>query len=409
MSFRAPHGARQIGLSVRSPWLPRLPDLDLDLVEVVADQWLDRPVEALDPVRELRVPVVVHALGFNVGSTDGLDPEYIDRVGALAHSLKAQCVSDHFAWRSIDGAWSATFLPLPIRSEVIVHVASRAAAIGDRIGLPLALETPSQYVALEGEGDISEALLALYELTGTRALVDACNLRVSEANTNHHSDRYHAPRTALEIAHRLAPIAAYVHVAGFSRGPRRCLDDHGSAPELSTLRVADRVGAPIILEWDKNQPDFDELKSTLEVLKTAPLAPGPEVEEEEKTQPERTAEVELPFDLTTWQRETMAKIRNPNHTAWEAFREEQIFSALATLEEAFPITRNALGPNFRWFVREMVMAQTHANTDVHGRTWIASFAAFLHDRAELQGHPRLGEMRSEWTRLEGQGDTIQPA
>lgn len=382
MTARAPF-RRQIGLSVRSSWLPHLSSLDLDLVEVVADQWLDAPPEALQPVLDLGVPVMVHALGMNLGSVDGLDPEYADQVGALADRLDAACVSDHFAWRSVDGVWSSSFLPLPLRPEVILHVAARAAAVVQRLGRPLALETPSRYLGLGDTANVADALLALHEMAGSLALVDACNLRVSEANTGD---------PALELAERLAPIAAYCHVAGFTRGAQRWLDDHGSEPEPTTLGVADATGAPIVLEWDRDAPDVEPLKAVLQRLRASsapPQTPVPDPLADSVTLP-------APFDLHEWQRSVMKEVHCPTRAPFRSFHDDQVYGALALLEDNLPETAAILGPNFRWFVRELVTEADPCCRDVHGYSWIPAFVRFLENRPELSEHPRRPELIEEW-------------
>ena len=103
------------------------------------------------------MPIHLHCIGLNLGSVDGLDPDYVDRVARLADRLDVVTVSDHFAWRSIDGRWSMGFLPIPLVPEVVGHVASRVRAVEERLGRRITLETPVDYVALQPEGvDVAE-------------------------------------------------------------------------------------------------------------------------------------------------------------------------------------------------------------------------------------------------------------
>lgn len=385
-----------LGLSLREGWLDRAETLGLELVELVADAWMFRSEAALARIDRLRrdLPVHLHCLGLNLGSADGLDPEYVDRVKALADRWEAE-VSDHFGWRSVDGEWSSTFLPLPHRSDVLGHVAARVHAVQERLGRVLALETPSEYVFVpEHEHSLSEALWALHEACGTEVVLDVCNLRVSEQNVG--------ALPAEAVVDALAPITRYVHLAGFSRGPSLWIDDHGSAPELETIALFARAGRPGILEWDRRAPASDGVVSVLRDIRGA--ARG-----ERSTRPEgfgkgyEPGEPPSPFyprcgtfpGLEEWQRRFATWIHEKSvPQGFAVLRSDLVFSALEILEVELPATRATLGDGFRYFVRRAVERGPWPS-DVHGRTWPGIFARQLLETPELCARMDFDVIREE--------------
>ncbi|MEL6185134.1 MAG: DUF692 family multinuclear iron-containing protein [Myxococcota bacterium] len=380
-----------VGLSVRAAHLSHLGSWELDVAEVVADAWLWASPDELRPLERLRrdVPLHLHALGLNLGSVDGLDPEYVDRLRTLADRLEVDTVSDHFAWRSVDGEWSSTFFPIPLLPDSLAHVATRVEAVQARLGRPLALETPTLYVSgPEPAFDLADALLALHARCECPVLVDACNLRVSARNVG---------LDAEGLARRLAPITAYTHVAGFARGRDFWLDDHGSAPESETLRIARLTGAPMVLEWDRQPPPPERIPEVLERLwrSDADLRPS----EEADAPPAYPSPPEMPRfgdDYPGWCRAFRRAVAEGESVGFKALRAEQIYGALGILEANYPVTQRALGEGFRGLVREHV-ARGWAR-DVHGLDWILTFADFLRARPELEDHPQRAALEAEWSR-----------
>lgn len=406
-----------VGLSVRAPWLAGAPALGLDRVEVVADAWLWATDDELRPLERLRrdAPFYLHALGLNLGSTDGLDPEYVDLVGRLAARLEVDAVSDHFAWRSVDGAWSSTFLPLPLHREVIAHVASRVHAVQDRLRRPLVLETPAEYADIHPPGvTIADALWALYEACGCGALVDTCNLRVSAHNLGGDPEA---------VVRRLAPITVYTHVAGFSRGAGMWLDDHGAAPEGRTVHLGAMTGAPLVLEWDRDPPGLRGIDATLREMRArlktfdaddgrptvpgaspasdnGPPAPFPELPDAPSTPDASPASDRGPPatfpGLRAWSRSFMRELSRPSSPGFKVLHADQIHAALQLLSDTYPTTGATLGPNFRWFVREFVRAVPAR--DVHGLGWVPRFGRWLRGRPELATHAERPNLEREWER-----------
>ncbi|MBT8467677.1 MAG: DUF692 domain-containing protein, partial [Deltaproteobacteria bacterium] len=138
-----------MGISLRREWVeplleaqPRLPAL-----EVIFEQWLFASDEALGQLESLRerYSMLLHCLSMNLGSTDPLDHDYMERVRSFAERFEIHSISDHLSWRSSRGRWSLSLLPLPRTEEALGHLSNRVDEVQLFLGRSIALENVSQY------------------------------------------------------------------------------------------------------------------------------------------------------------------------------------------------------------------------------------------------------------------------
>ena len=245
----------QMGISLREEWVQPLlaARTPFPALEVIFEQWVVAPEPALRRLERLRerYPFLLHCLGMNVGSAEPLDRDYFDRLKAFADRFEVRAVSDHLSWRSVGGTWSLSLLPLPRTEESLAHVASRIAEIQAFLGQPIALENVSQYLPTPGEIPLVEMFNALHLHCGSLLHLDLNNLIVNERWLGE------APGEFLD---GLTADVAWVHLAGHEDVPTP-VDDHSAMPSAECLRLLERVQAkvPVILEWDRERPPFDEL------------------------------------------------------------------------------------------------------------------------------------------------------
>ncbi len=249
----------RMGISLRSEWVDPLLSAhpDLPALEVLFEQWLFATEPALQKLHALRerYPFVLHCLSMNLGSCDPLDAEYVDEVGAFAKRFEVSAVSDHLSWRSTEGRWTLSLLPLPRTEEALDHVCARVGAVQDRLGRAIALENVSQYLEVPGDIPHAEMFNELHRRTGAGVHLDLNNLLVT--------DRWlgEAPSTFLDA---LSAEVAWIHVAGHADVPLP-VDDHSALPSADCLALLDRVQtqAPVIFEWDRDRPPFDQVLPAL--------------------------------------------------------------------------------------------------------------------------------------------------
>jgi len=167
------------------------PDL-YDYAELLCDQFTG-PSDAgyiLDPLARplleevaARHPLIAHG---NHGNEFGFDPigetPGVVRHIAAAHAMKSPWYADHmfFGFEATSYIWSS---PLPFSRAEIERVAGRAAALQDRLKLPLLHENAFYYARTPGS-ELAEAefIAAMVEKAQTHLLLDLHNIYSNSRN-----------------------------------------------------------------------------------------------------------------------------------------------------------------------------------------------------------------------------------
>ena len=245
----------RMGISLRHDWVDSLLTTQppLPALEVIFEQWVfasDAALGRLEQLRE-RYPVLLHCLSMNIGSSDPLDRHYFEQVRVFADRFAVSAVSDHLSWRSIDGAWSLSLLPLPRTEGTLDHVAGRLDEAQAFLDRTIALENISQYLPVPGDIPFVDMFNELHRRCGAPIHLDLNNLLVTERWLGE------GPSAFLD---RLRADVAWVHVAGH-QDVALPVDDHSRMPSAACMELLARVSpsVPVILEWDRERPSFREL------------------------------------------------------------------------------------------------------------------------------------------------------
>lgn len=245
--------------------------VQVDFVEVISENFMvdgGRPRHILREVRS-RHPVVLHGVSMSIGSADGLDRNYLQRLKGLADEIEPLFVSDHLSWSRIGDFNSHDLLPLPYTKEALDIVCANILMAQETLGRAMLFENPSSYIAFQGGAMTEwEFLSAMCERTGCGLLLDVNNIYVSA--TNHGFDA-HAFIDGIPSAH-----VRQIHLAGHSQGRDMLIDTHDNAVCDAVwnlyARVRARVGAvATMIERDDNVPPLADL---LEELATARAIAG---------------------------------------------------------------------------------------------------------------------------------------
>ncbi|MES2495980.1 MAG: DUF692 domain-containing protein [Pseudomonadota bacterium] len=236
----------------------------VDFVEVISENFMidgGRPRDILRRVRE-RHPVALHGVSMSIGSADGLDRAYLDRLRALVDEIEPLFVSDHLSWSRFAGFSSHDLLPLPYTDEVLDLVCANIATAQDVLGRPMLIENPSSYVAFDGSTMTEWQFLdAMCKRSGCGLLLDINNIFVSA--TNHGFD----PLAYIDGV----PVdrVRQVHLAGHSRGQDLLIDTHDQPvpPTVWALYdyALDRLGpVATMIERDDAIPPLADLLGELD-------------------------------------------------------------------------------------------------------------------------------------------------
>lgn len=238
----------------------------VDFVEIISENFMvdgGRPLFTLDAIRE-RYPVAMHGVSMSIGSTEGLDAEYLARLKRLANRVKPLWVSDHLCWTGVNGRNTHDLLPLPYTEEALDVVCRNILHAQDVLERPLLIENPSSYVAFDAGMTEWQFLDAMCERTGCFLLLDVNNIYVS--SVNHGFD----PIAYLEGI-PVAPVRQ-IHLAGHSEGQDMLIDTHDTpvcADVWALYQLACARFPPLatMIERDDAIPPIDVLLSELDIAR----------------------------------------------------------------------------------------------------------------------------------------------
>lgn len=236
---------------------------DLDFLEITADHYLDAHDQKLEELEILRdhFTLVPHSLDLSLGSAEGIDDAYLERLAALVERIDPPWYSDHICFTRSGGVAIGHLAPVPYTREALDVFKRNIARVRSVIDRPLVLENISYLVRLPtSEMSEAEFLTRLVEENDCGILLDVTNLYVNSQNFDF------CPRTFLD----LVPIERIVqlHFVGSRRHGKRLIDAHLDKTEDAIWDlfrdVADRCkikGA--VLERDGNFPPFSEIAEEL--------------------------------------------------------------------------------------------------------------------------------------------------
>jgi uncharacterized protein (UPF0276 family) len=253
------------GLGLRKPHYAEFLEhrIGVDFVEVISENFMvdgGRPRQVLRDVRA-RHPVAFHGVSMSLGSADGLDGAYLQRLRALVDEIEPLFVSDHLSWSRLEGFNSHDLLPLPYTQEALDLVCANVDRAQTALGRTMLVENPSSYVAFDG-ADMTEwqFIDALCDRTGCGLLLDVNNVFVSA--TNHGFD-------AIAYLDGIpADRVRQIHLAGHSQGRELLIDTH-DAPVCADVwdlyaYVLPKLGAvATMIERDDAIPPLHELLAEL--------------------------------------------------------------------------------------------------------------------------------------------------
>lgn len=254
-----------VGVGFREPFRGELflHRRDVDFLEITADHYLDAPPEKereLDLLAE-HFTLIPHALNLSLGSAEGVDRAYLDKLARLVRRVNPPWWSDHVAFTRAGGVDIGHLSPTVYTDEAVEVLARNVAEVRARVDAPLILENITYMLCVPGgQWGEAEFLREVLARTGCGLLLDITNLHINSVNHGYNRREFLDALPAERVVQ--------LHFAGGHRHGPVLVDSHSHPTPEEVWELMDEVlrRAPVrgvVLERDENLPPFAELAAEL--------------------------------------------------------------------------------------------------------------------------------------------------
>lgn len=240
----------------------------IDFLEITSDHYLDataRKIEELELLRQ-HFPLIPHSLELSLGSAEGIDEEYIEKLSDLIDRIKPPWFSDHICFTKSNGINIGHLASVPFTSEALSVLRRNIELVKKKISTPLILENITYNVRFpSSEMSEAEFITRLLNDTGCGMLLDVTNLYINSVNLEYDWRKY--------LDELPMDRVVQLHFVGSHSNGGRLIDAHANKTEDEIWNVfrevcvrCDIKGA--ILERDENFPFFAEILDELETARS---------------------------------------------------------------------------------------------------------------------------------------------
>lgn len=231
----------------------------VDWFEAISENFMDtqgRPLHILEKIRA-DYPIGLHGTSLSIGSTDGLNSVYLEKLKKLVERIQPAIVSDHLCWSAHAGKRLFDLLPLPFTEESLKLVVNHVDQLQNYLGRKILLENVSAYLSFKhSEMKEWDFLNQVARQSGCGILLDVNNIYVNSFNHGFDAQDY------------LKGIASdkvfQYHISGHTDKGKFLFDTHvGEVIEpvwqLYATAVRRFGDVSSLIEWDTEIRSFDEL------------------------------------------------------------------------------------------------------------------------------------------------------
>jgi hypothetical protein len=245
----------------------------LDVVEVIAEDWLDLPASRQAALRTLaaQVPVTLHGVSMGLASAAPVEPARLDRMARLCDRVEPLHWSEHLAFVRGGGIEIGHLAAPPRTAETVETTARNLLAARRVVGRPPLVENVATLLEPPGSDRAESIWISqILAASGAGLLLDLHNLHANAVNFGF-DDR--AGLFALPLDR-----VREIHIAGgrwIGADSPRLLDDHRhDVPDTVFALLEDTAAHAhgplvVILERDGNHPAFARTLDELERARVA--------------------------------------------------------------------------------------------------------------------------------------------
>ena len=240
----------------------------IDFLEITADHYLDVKPQKLEELKLLKehFPLIPHSLELSLGSVEGIDELYLEKIAEIVEFVNPQWFSDHLCFTKSGGVKIGHLAPVPYTNEAVKVFTRNIKQVKNRIKTPFILENIS-YLVRFSSSEMSEAefIRRILEETDCGLLLDVTNLYINSVNFGFDWRKFldEIPLTRV----------VQLHFVGSNKRGKRLIDAHANQTEAEIWNVFREVCARCdikgaILERDENFPPFAEILEELDTART---------------------------------------------------------------------------------------------------------------------------------------------
>ena len=248
---------------------------EIDFLEITADHYLEARPQKLEELKLLKehFPLIPHSLELSVGSAEGIDEDYLEKVAELVEFVEPEWFSDHICFTKSGGVKIGHLAPIPFTDESVKVLVANISKVKKRIKTPFILENITYMMRFpSSELSESEFITRVLRETDCGLLLDVTNLYINSKNFGFDWRRF-LDEIPLERVVQL-------HFVGLHKHDKILIDAHADKTQDDIWTVFREVCARCdvkgaILERDDNFPPFveilDEIKTARNLLKNPNL------------------------------------------------------------------------------------------------------------------------------------------
>ena len=251
---------------------------EIDFLEITTDHYIDAKPQKVEELKLLKAhfPLIPHSLELSLGSAEGIEDDYLEKVAAIVDFIEPEWFSDHICFTKSGGVKIGHLAPVPYSKESLKVFVRNISKVKNRVKTPLILENISYLLRFpSSEMSESEFISKLLDETDCGLLLDVTNLYVNSQNFGF-DWREFLDEIPLDRVVQL-------HFVGSQKHGKYLIDAHSDKTEKEiwdvfseVCRRCDVKGA--ILERDDNFPPFSEILDELAIARSLSEKPHAQIQ-----------------------------------------------------------------------------------------------------------------------------------
>jgi uncharacterized protein (UPF0276 family) len=240
---------------------------DIDFMEITADHFFDPHPKSNQLLSLLsdQFKLIPHGLGLSLGSADGLDRDYLQKLKQVVDTIQPAWWSEHISFCRVRGIDIGHLTALPKTRAALRCLSENIRIATSEIEQPLILENVTQSIEYKNDTfDEASFLGEVLDENDCGLLLDVTNLYINSVNYRF---------DPLKALWRLpADRIVQLHFVGFYREGDILVDGHAHPTNREIWHLLDEVVryAPIcgaILERDEHLPPFSEILREIDTMR----------------------------------------------------------------------------------------------------------------------------------------------